>query len=189
MEKPSPIFGTNLSFSIAYHPQTVVLAEIMIQNLEDMVRKVCAYDLELKDCDGFTHDWCTLLPTLELEYKTDIHANTNQTPAIIKKGWNPTLPQDSLRKHLHALRCMENSFLYAKYKWDKLNVTPDFKVGDLVPVSTINFNNIKQCKKLKDAFAGPFVIKALHGENAVEVELSEELSNRNPTFPESLINP
>ncbi|MBW0592900.1 hypothetical protein O181_132615 [Austropuccinia psidii MF-1] len=70
----------------------------------------------------------------------------------------------------HAVRCMEDSFAYAKDKWDKSHATPDFKVGDLVLVSTTNFNNIKGCKKLKDSFAGPFVIKALYGENAVEVD-------------------
>ncbi|MBW0551674.1 hypothetical protein O181_091389 [Austropuccinia psidii MF-1] len=32
-------------------------------------------------------------------------------------------------------------------------------------------------------------MKALHGENAVEVELSEELRNKHPTFPVSLIKP
>ncbi|MBW0590310.1 hypothetical protein O181_130025 [Austropuccinia psidii MF-1] len=41
----------------------------------------------------------------------------------------------------------------------------------------------------KDSFARTFVIKALHGQNAVEVELSEELSNKHPTFPVSLIKP
>ncbi|MBW0472860.1 hypothetical protein O181_012575 [Austropuccinia psidii MF-1] len=66
---------------------------------------------------------------------------------------------------------------------------PIFKVGDWVLVSTTNFNNIKGCKKLKDSFSGPFVIKALHGENAVEVELSGELINKHPTFPVSLIKP
>ncbi|MBW0510737.1 hypothetical protein O181_050452 [Austropuccinia psidii MF-1] len=99
----------------------------MIQTLEDMVRRFCAYVLELKDCDGFTHDWCTLFPALELAYKTSIHASTNQTPAILEKGWNPKLPQDSVRKDLieihptadsfnqmldkarkHAVRCMED---------------------------------------------------------------------------------
>ncbi|MBW0569894.1 hypothetical protein O181_109609, partial [Austropuccinia psidii MF-1] len=70
-----------------------------------------------------------------------------------------------------------------------IHATPDFKVGDLVYVFTTNFNNIKGCIKLKDYFAGPFVIKALHAENAVEVELSEELSNKHPTFPVSLIKP
>ncbi|MBW0577395.1 hypothetical protein O181_117110 [Austropuccinia psidii MF-1] len=78
------LFGTKESFSIAYHPQTEGLAERMIQTKEDMVRKVCAYGLEFKDCDGFTHDWCTLLPALELAYKTYIHISTNQTPATLE---------------------------------------------------------------------------------------------------------
>ncbi|MBW0581169.1 hypothetical protein O181_120884 [Austropuccinia psidii MF-1] len=136
------LFGTKLSFYTGYHPQTDGLAERMMQTLEDMVL-------------------------------------------------NPKLPQDSLRKDLieihttaarfkgmldkarkNALRCMEDSFAYAKDKWDKSHATPDFKVRDLVLVSTTNFNKIKVCKKLKDSFAGPFVIKALYGENAVEVVLS-----------------
>ncbi|MBW0502519.1 hypothetical protein O181_042234 [Austropuccinia psidii MF-1] len=92
------LFGTKLSFSTAYHPQTDVLPERMIQILEDMVRRLCAYGLVFKECDGFTHDWCTLLPALELACKTSIHASTNQNPAILEQGWNPKLPQDSLRK-------------------------------------------------------------------------------------------
>ncbi|MBW0532466.1 hypothetical protein O181_072181 [Austropuccinia psidii MF-1] len=58
------LFGTKLSFSTAYHPQIDGLAERMIQALEDMERRFCAYGLEFEDCDGFTHDWCTLLPVL-----------------------------------------------------------------------------------------------------------------------------
>ncbi|MBW0549469.1 hypothetical protein O181_089184 [Austropuccinia psidii MF-1] len=57
-------FGTKLSFSTGYHPQTDRLAERMIQNLEDMIRRFCAYGLEFKDSDGFTHDWFTLIPAL-----------------------------------------------------------------------------------------------------------------------------
>ncbi|MBW0460637.1 hypothetical protein O181_000352 [Austropuccinia psidii MF-1] len=87
----------------------------------------------------------------------------------------------------HAIRCMEDSFAYVKDKWDKVHATPDFRVGDLVIVSTTNFNNIKGCKNIKYSFAGTFVIKALHGENAIEVELSEELSNKHPTFPVSFV--
>ncbi|MBW0503974.1 hypothetical protein O181_043689 [Austropuccinia psidii MF-1] len=128
-------FGTKLSFSTAYHPQTDGLAERMIQNLEDMVRNLCAYGLEIKDCDGLTYDWCTILPELELTYKTPIYAGTNQTPAILHKGWNPKLSQHSLRKDLfeiyptaasfkgmldktrnNAIRFMEDSFEYAKEK-------------------------------------------------------------------------
>ncbi|MBW0526150.1 hypothetical protein O181_065865 [Austropuccinia psidii MF-1] len=50
------LFGTKLSFSTAYHPKTDGLPERMIQTLEDMVRRLCAYGLEFKDCDGLTHD-------------------------------------------------------------------------------------------------------------------------------------
>ncbi|MBW0512396.1 hypothetical protein O181_052111 [Austropuccinia psidii MF-1] len=126
--------------------------------------------------------------SLELAYKTSTHASTNQTPAILEKGWNPKLPQDSLRNYLveihhkaasfkgmldrakkYAVRGMEYSFSYAKDKWDKSHATPDFK--------------------LKDPLAGPSFIKSLNGENAIEVELSEELSNKHPTSPLSLIKP
>ncbi|MBW0573818.1 hypothetical protein O181_113533 [Austropuccinia psidii MF-1] len=94
------LFGTKLSFSTAYHPQSDGLAERILQTLEEMVRRFYAYGLEFRDCDGFGHDWCTLLPALELAYKTSIHASTNKTAAILEKGWKPKLPQDSLRKYL-----------------------------------------------------------------------------------------
>ncbi|MBW0537527.1 hypothetical protein O181_077242 [Austropuccinia psidii MF-1] len=39
------LFGTKLSFSTTYHPQTDCLTESMIQTLEDMLRGFCAYGL------------------------------------------------------------------------------------------------------------------------------------------------
>ncbi|MBW0532896.1 hypothetical protein O181_072611, partial [Austropuccinia psidii MF-1] len=58
-----------------------------------------------------------------------------------------------------------------------------------VLVSTLDFNDIKAQKKLKDSYVGPFVIFALHGTNAVQVELSGELENKHPTFLVSFIKP
>ncbi|MBW0531614.1 hypothetical protein O181_071329 [Austropuccinia psidii MF-1] len=72
----------------------------MIQNLKDMIRRRCAYGLELKVSNGFTHDWCTLIPELELAYKTSIHDSTRKTAAILEKGWNLKLPVDTLKKDL-----------------------------------------------------------------------------------------
>ncbi|MBW0490326.1 hypothetical protein O181_030041 [Austropuccinia psidii MF-1] len=89
-------------------------------------------------------------------------------------------------KH-HAKQSMNDAFDYAKQKWDKSHKVPEFKVGDLVLVSTLNFDNIKCPKKLKDSDIRPFVIVSLHGTNAVQVELSGELENKHPTFPVSSI--
>ncbi|MBW0501055.1 hypothetical protein O181_040770 [Austropuccinia psidii MF-1] len=110
---------------------------------------------------------------------------------MLEKGWNQRLPEDTLRKDLieihptassfkimldkvkhHAKKSMDDAFEYEKQKWGKNHKVPDFKVGDLVLVSTFNFNNIKGPKKLEDSYVGPFVIVALHETNAAQVESS-----------------
>ncbi|MBW0524474.1 hypothetical protein O181_064189 [Austropuccinia psidii MF-1] len=125
---------------------------------------------------------------------------------MLEKGWNIRIPYDTLKKALvdihptassfklmldkarkNANRCMQDYFNYAKGRWDKSHKSPEFKTGDLVLVSTLNFNKIQHPKKLKDSFAGPFMIEALHGPNAVKLELTGELINKNLTFPVSLI--
>ena len=89
----------------------------------------------------------------------------------------------------HAKNCVSDSVAYNKLRWDKTHKPHYFKVGDLVLISTLNFSNVAGPKKLKDSFAGPFVISALHGDNAVEVILTGELERKHPTFPVSLIKP
>ncbi|MBW0468100.1 hypothetical protein O181_007815 [Austropuccinia psidii MF-1] len=66
---------------------------------------------------------------------------------------------------------------------------PDFKEGAQVLVSTLNFNNLKVPKKMRDSFVGPFTIIKLIGENAVEVKLTEKYSSKHPVFRVSLIKP
>ncbi|MBW0511502.1 hypothetical protein O181_051217 [Austropuccinia psidii MF-1] len=109
---------------------------------------------------------------------------------MLEKGWNPNLPVNTLREDLveihptassfklmldkvkcHAKQSMNDTFDYAKQKWDKSHKVSYFKVGYLVPVSTLNINNIKGPKKLPNYYVGPFVIVALHGTNAIQVEL------------------
>ncbi|MBW0486499.1 hypothetical protein O181_026214 [Austropuccinia psidii MF-1] len=127
---------------------------------------------------------------------------------MLEKGSTPRLPGDTLRKDLveinptassfkmmlhkmqhHAKQSMHDPFDYAKQKWGKSHEVPEFKVGDLVLVLTLNFNNIKGSNTLKYCYVGPFVIFALHGTNSVQVELSGELENKHPTFLVRLIKP
>ncbi|MBW0470639.1 hypothetical protein O181_010354 [Austropuccinia psidii MF-1] len=127
---------------------------------------------------------------------------------MLEKGWNPRRPYDTLKKDVvdihpeassfkmmldkarhHENRFMKYYFKYSKERWDKSHKPLNLKVGDLVLVSTMNFNNIKGPKKLQDFFAGPFIIKALHGPNAVQLELTGELMKEHPAFCVSLIKP
>ncbi|MBW0559891.1 hypothetical protein O181_099606 [Austropuccinia psidii MF-1] len=105
----------------------------MIQTLEDMFKRFCAYGLEFNYSDGFTHDWFTLKPALELAYKKSIHSSTGKTPAMLEKDWNPRLHYATLKKALvdiyptassfklilykaihHANKCIQDSFNYVK---------------------------------------------------------------------------
>ncbi|MBW0468333.1 hypothetical protein O181_008048 [Austropuccinia psidii MF-1] len=97
-------------WSLAYHPQTDGLSERVIQTLEDMMRGFCAHGQQFKGSDGFTHYWFTLIPTLELEYRTSINSSTVKTPEMLEKGWNARLPYDSLRKYLVDFHPKESSF-------------------------------------------------------------------------------
>ncbi|MBW0574057.1 hypothetical protein O181_113772 [Austropuccinia psidii MF-1] len=96
---------------------------------------------------------------------------------MLEKGWNPRLPADTLRKDLievhptassfermldkvknHAKQIINDAFDYAKQKWEKSHKVPDFKVGDLDLVLTLNLHNIKSPKRLEDSYVGPFLL-------------------------------
>ncbi|MBW0522281.1 hypothetical protein O181_061996 [Austropuccinia psidii MF-1] len=92
------ILGTKLAFSTAYHPQKDGLVERMIQTMEDILRRFCAYGMEYKENEGYTHDCVTLLPAVQLAYNTSQHSTTGKTPSLVEKGWNPLWPVDHLKK-------------------------------------------------------------------------------------------
>ncbi|MBW0570796.1 hypothetical protein O181_110511 [Austropuccinia psidii MF-1] len=78
---------------------------------------------------------------------------------------------------------------YNKNRWDKPHMEPEFKEGDQVLLSTLNFNNLKGPKKMRDSFLGPFIIIILIGKNAVEIKLTEKGSRKHLVFPVSFVKP
>ncbi|MBW0484635.1 hypothetical protein O181_024350 [Austropuccinia psidii MF-1] len=83
------MLGTQLALSTAYHPQTDGLAERMIQTMEEIIRRFCAYGMEYKNHEGYTHDWVTLLTAVQLAYNTSQHSTTGKSPSLVEKVWNP----------------------------------------------------------------------------------------------------
>ncbi|MBW0593978.1 hypothetical protein O181_133693 [Austropuccinia psidii MF-1] len=88
-----------------------------------------------------------------------------------------------------AAKCIAEAKECNKKRWDKSHMEPDFKEGDQVLVSTLNFKNLKRPKKMRDSFVGPFTIINLIGKNVVEVKLTEEFARKNPVFPVSVMKP
>ncbi|MBW0572704.1 hypothetical protein O181_112419 [Austropuccinia psidii MF-1] len=199
---------TKIAFSAASHPQTNGLAERMIQTMEDIIRRFCEYGMEYNDHEGYTHDWVTLIPAVQLAYNTSQNSTTGKSPSLVEKGWTPLLPVDHLKKNLltiyptakdfHdmwkrafdiAARFIAEEKEYNTQRWDKSHMETDFEGGDQVLVSTLNFSNIKGHKKMRDSFLGPFTIINLIGKNAVKVKFTEEFSRKHPLFQVSLVKP
>ncbi|MBW0506575.1 hypothetical protein O181_046290 [Austropuccinia psidii MF-1] len=119
--------------------------------------------MEYKDHEGFTHDWVTLLPAVQLAYNTRACETASKFIAEAKE--------------------------YNKQGWDKSHMERYFKEGDQVLVSTLNFNNLKALKKMRDSFVGPFTIIKLMRKNSVEVKLTEEFSRKHLVFAVGLVKP
>ncbi|MBW0578402.1 hypothetical protein O181_118117 [Austropuccinia psidii MF-1] len=116
--------------------------------MEDIPRMFYAYGMEYKDHEGYTHEWVTLLPAVQLAYNKSQHSTTGKTLAVVEKGWNPLLPVDHLEKNLLAIhptakdfhdmwkracdtaaKCIAEAKEYNKQRWDKTHMEPEFKEG------------------------------------------------------------
>ncbi|MBW0581082.1 hypothetical protein O181_120797 [Austropuccinia psidii MF-1] len=104
------MLGTKLAFSTACHPRTDGLPERMIQTMEGILKRFCAYGMEYKDHEGYSNDWVTLLPAVQLAYNTSQHSTTRKTTALVEKGWNPLLPVDHLKKNLLTIHPTAKDF-------------------------------------------------------------------------------
>ncbi|MBW0480612.1 hypothetical protein O181_020327 [Austropuccinia psidii MF-1] len=100
------MLGTKLAFSTACHPQIDGLAQRMIQNMEDKIRRFCAYGMEYKDHEGYTDDWVTLLPEVQLFYNTGLKkirdsfvGTFNTTKRIGENAVEVQLTEGFSRKH------------------------------------------------------------------------------------------
>ncbi|MBW0475970.1 hypothetical protein O181_015685 [Austropuccinia psidii MF-1] len=135
--------------------------------------------MEYKDQKGYTHDWVTLLPAVQLAYNTSQHSAPGKTHALVEKGWNLLLPVDHLKKNLLTIHPTVKDFHevwkracdkaskwiaeakeYNKQRWDKSHMELDFQEGE-----------------------------QLIGINTVEVKLTEEFSRKHPVLQVSLVKP
>ncbi|MBW0483176.1 hypothetical protein O181_022891 [Austropuccinia psidii MF-1] len=104
------ILGTKLEFSTAFNPQTDGLAERMIQKMEDIIRRCCAYFMEYKDHEVYAHDRVTLLPAVQLAYNTSQNSTAGKSPSLVGRGWNASFPVDHLKKNFLTIHPTDSIF-------------------------------------------------------------------------------
>ncbi|MBW0468114.1 hypothetical protein O181_007829 [Austropuccinia psidii MF-1] len=67
--------------------------------MEDIIRKFCAYGMEYKYHEGYTHDWITLLPAIQLAYNTSENSTTGRTLSLLKPPIASEYPEEESSKH------------------------------------------------------------------------------------------
>ncbi|MBW0518788.1 hypothetical protein O181_058503 [Austropuccinia psidii MF-1] len=138
------IIGKKLAFSTTYHPKTDGLAERMIQTMEDIIRGLCGYGMEYKENKGeITLTVGTRMESLTAfgspkENLLPIHPTSRDFHYV----WNKALDT--------AAGCIAEAKEHSKQTYDKTHKEPKFREGDQVLVSTLNFNNPKGPKKMRD---------------------------------------
>ncbi|MBW0485979.1 hypothetical protein O181_025694 [Austropuccinia psidii MF-1] len=84
----------------SHHSQTDGLDARMIQKMEDIIRRFCAYGMQYKYQGGYTHECVKRLPECQLAHNTSQKSATRKSTSLVEKGWNPLIPVDHLEKNL-----------------------------------------------------------------------------------------
>ncbi|MBW0555902.1 hypothetical protein O181_095617 [Austropuccinia psidii MF-1] len=199
------ILGTKVQFYTAHHPPKYGLPEGIIQKMKDIIKGLCAYAMEYKDHKGYTLDWFKPLPDTKLPYNTSQHSTTGKSPSLVEKWRNPLLNLDHLKKNLLTIhptikdlhdiskrecdteeKCLAETKEYNNQRYDKTHKEPDFREGDKVLVSTLNLNNPKGQKKIRESFLVPFTIIRLIGEKFSVIWTHRGILQEKPSVPSEL---
>ena len=167
--------------STAFHPQTDGQTERQNQVLEHYLRCYCSEQ---------QNNWAKLLPMAEYVHNNSLNSTLNMSPFFALYGYHPELEYDvgdddhqegvpaaeeRIVQLLTARESMENRWKTAvesqKKYYDKKHKPQQFKVGDLVLLSTKNLKQRRPKRKLSHRYIGPFRVQDLVGKQAYRLHL------------------
>uniref|UniRef100_A0A803J5N9 Integrase catalytic domain-containing protein n=1 Tax=Xenopus tropicalis TaxID=8364 RepID=A0A803J5N9_XENTR len=190
------LVGTELSFSSAYHPQTNGQTERVNQSLEQYLRCYVSDNQST---------WSELLPWAEFAYNNATHSSSGRSPFFVVYGLHPKAfsfsgsnspvpsANSSVLKFSEIWSSVHDSLsaasLAQKKTGDKSRrEAPQYKVGDLVWLSTKNIKLKVPSPKLGPRFIGPYPIIAIINSSSVRLQLPPNFKIAN-TFHVSLLKP
>ena len=185
-------------YSTAFHPQTDGQTERANRVIEEVLRHFI---------DGTHKNWEDLLPLVSFAMNNARSSTTGETPFYLNYGAHPATPvslgmpqsniptldvifqdmNDTLSRIKSLMKAAQDR---QKAYADKKRKPHDFKVEDMVLLSTKNIKFAHGKKKLHPRYIGPFQIDSIIGahRNAVRLRLPESY-RIHPVFHVSLIRP
>ncbi|XP_072093104.1 transposon Tf2-1 polyprotein isoform X4 [Arachis hypogaea] len=186
-------FGTQLSLSTAYHPQTDGQSERTIQTLEDMLR-ACVLDQPVS--------WDRYMPLIEFAYNNSYHASIGMAPYEALYGrkcqsplcWYETgerslLGPEMMAETTEQIKKIRSRMLIAQSRQksyaDQRRKPLEFEEGEhvfLKVTPTTGVGRAIKTKKLNPRYIGPFEILKRIGPVAYRIALPPYLSNLHDVF-------
>jgi hypothetical protein len=185
--------GTRVNMSTAYHPQTDGQSERTIQTLEDMLR-ACVME--------YGGSWDSHLPLVEFAYNNSYHSSIKMAPFEMLYGRRCRTPAcwlEAGEKQFAGPELVRQTAEKVKIARENLRIARDrqkmyadprrrpvtFEEGELVYLKVSPWKGVIRFGrrgKLAPRFIGPFKIRKVVNDQAMELELPAELSGIHNTF-------
>jgi hypothetical protein len=192
--------GTNLMFSLAYHPQTDGQTEVVNKSLGDLLRSLVT---------EHHSQWDSILPQAEFAYNDSVNRSTGKSPFQVVYGMQlrgvselrdsgqtatssasaEELAEVMKELHSQVKEQLQNSSQEYKHRADQHQRQLQFKVGDLV-LTHLRKERFSRgaYNKLKMKKIGPCKVLRKFGDNAYEIELPDGI-RISPIFNVSYLYP
>ena len=185
--------GTNLVFSIAYHPQTSGQVERVNQILEDILRAcVISFGMKWEECLSFaefaynnSYQACLGMAPFEALYGRKCHTPLNWSETGERQHFGPDIINRAeeqvwvIRENLNIAQSRQKSYYDSKHR-DMIYNPGDQAYLRVTPMRGTHRFGIKG--KLAPRYVGPFKVLARRGEVAYLLELPEKLSKVHAVF-------
>jgi len=182
MRELNKMLGIETKLSMAYHPETNRQTERTNQELEQYLRMYVNHR---------QNNWSEWLVTAEFAFNNKVYTATKMSPFqvnyekelkmgfdIRKKGKNEKAEEfakEMKERHEKARAALVRSQKEMKRQVDRnRKEAEEYRVGDKVLISTKDFSMElmkRATRKLTEKFIGPYVVRKIVLENAVELEL------------------
>lgn len=168
--------------STAFHPQTDGQTERQNQTLEQYLRMYADEDQQ---------NWASLLPLAEFAYNNSVHKTTGSSPFFALMGYHPEIgnkasprcrvpsaeerAKEAARAQRRAKERWEKAQEYQERYFNKHHRSQEFKIDDLVMLSTKHLRRQQPSAKLTPQWIGPFRVQDIIGRQAYKLILPTDM--------------